>query len=215
MAYERRIRNALLLLSAVAWCVLIATPGSHCSMDGASGASGWFVMVVAMMFPVLVDPLCHVYVRSFAERRMRAMALFSLGYCAVWVAAGVVLTALAFVPAGVAVVVAGIWQCSPVKQRCLNRCHAHRELAAFGMAADRDSFWFGVSHGAWCVGSCWALMLVPLLVQAHLSVMAVVTVLIFCERLEVPEVPCWRWRGLGRVSRFVVARVRMRFGWAG
>ena len=55
------------------------------------------------------------------------------------------------------------WQCSPAKQVCLNRCHALRELAAFGRAADTDALIFGATQGVWCAGSCWAWMLLPLL----------------------------------------------------
>jgi hypothetical protein len=78
----------------------------------------------------------------------------------------------------------------------LNRCHNHRPLAAFGIAAARDALFMGLSHGRWCVGSCWAVMLLPLLLpDAHVAAMAAVTLLMFCERMDPPATPAWRLRG--------------------
>ncbi len=187
----------------------------------ASLAAGWGLMLVAMMSPALILPISHVRLSSFKRRRARAIVLFAAGYGAVWMAVGGVLMAgvlaargLApgsYLPAASVILLAIVWQFSPVKQRCLNRCHAHGELAAFGAAADLDALRFGASHGAWCAGSCWALMLFPMLLpQGHVAAMAVVTVLTVSERLEYPRPPSWRWRGLGKARRIVVAQTRIR-----
>lgn len=223
-----RFRNPILLLGAMAWTVLILGPGglramTHCPvMNGetapASLMAGFFLMLVAMMSPVLIAPLWHIHRRSFKSRRARSAALFVIGYGAIWMTIGGALwiLAIAMTPrpnvaaAGVATV-AIVWQCSPWKQRCLNRCHAHGELAAFGAKADRDALLFGVTHAVWCAGSCWALMLLPmLLTRGHSAAMAAVTVLIAGERLEHPAPPCWRWRGFGKLKRIVVAQARIR-----
>jgi predicted metal-binding membrane protein len=179
-------------------------------------ASDWALMVAAMMSPVVIGPLRHVRERSFAKRRPRAMLLFIAGYAAVWMAAGVPLQALALAlrwagpgPAlslGLAAAAAMVWQVSPGKQWCLNRCHRQPSLAAFGAAADRDAFGFGLTNGAACVGACWALMLLPLFAGgAHLAVMLAITVFIFAERLEGPAPLAWRWRGTGKAWRIVAA----------
>jgi predicted metal-binding membrane protein len=108
-------------------------------------------------------------------------------------------------------IIAIVWQFSPVKQRCLNRCHAHGELAAFGPAADVDALRFGLTHGVWCVGSCWALMLLPLLVSSgHVAMMAAVSLWLFAERLDTPTLPRWRLRGPGRAAHLAIAKARMR-----
>lgn len=235
-----RVRNPVLLLSAAAWIVLVLDPGgsmthahAHChSMPAslssllamyspASLAAGWGLMLVAMMAPALILPINHLRLRSFKRRRARATVLFVAGYAAIWMAAGgVLLTGIlavrlfaptSYLPAAAVTLIAIVWQLSPVKQRCLNRCHAHTGLAAFGVAADLDALRFGVSHGVWCVGSCWALMLAPMLLpQGHVAGMAIVTVLTCSERLEHPRPPGWRWRGLGKVSRIVAAQTRIR-----
>jgi predicted metal-binding membrane protein len=184
-------------------------------------ALGWALMLVAMMAPLLTAPVRHVRDRSFARRRARAVALFVAGYGAIWSAAGAALLTVALagrrsapessVPVALATLIALVWQFSPAKQSCLNRCHAHAELAAFAPAADLGALRFGLTHGIWCVGSCWALMLLPLLVsRGHLAAMAAVTLWILAERLERPMPPGWRWRGPGKAVRLVVAQSRLR-----
>lgn len=186
-----------------------------------SAAAGWALMLVAMMSPVLIASVRHIRLRSFARRRARSIALFAAGYAAVWMAPGGVLLATelavhsllppSYLPAASVLLVALVWQISPIKQRCLNRCHAHTELAAFGAAADFDALRFGITHGVSCAGSCWALMLFPLLLpRGHLLAMALVGVLIFSERLEQPMAPGWCWRGGGKAMRIVVAQARIR-----
>lgn len=184
-------------------------------------AAGWALMLAAMMSPLMIAPLRHVQERSFAKRRARAMLLFAAGYMAVWMAAGFGLQATALAarwaePAplvclGLATTIALLWQVSPAKQWCLNRCHSRPPLSAFGAAADRDTFGFGLANGASCVGACWALMLLPLfLVQAHLLAMVGVTLFILAERLENPAPLAWRWRGAGRALRIIAAQACMR-----
>lgn len=185
-----------------------------------SATMGWGLMLAAMMAPLLIAPVRHIHDRSFACRRERAIALFAAGYAAIWMPAGVVLLILALVigmgaPGSwvlmvVVTIFALVWQFSPIKQSCLNRCHAHPELAAFGLAADLDALRFGLKHGIWCVGSCWALMLLPLLIwRGHLAAMAVVTLLLLSERLDSPAPARWRWRGPGKAVRIAVAQTRM------
>jgi len=249
MAYDARelarVRNPVLLITAVTWILLLVEPGNlgifaHCPATSsgamplstsfqmllatnapASLAAGWALMLVAMMSPVLIQPVRHIRLRSFTRRRARSILLFVTGYAAIWMALGGVLLAIelavksfapqSYLPAAGVVLIALVWQFSPVKQRCLNRCHAHTELAAFGAAADLDAFRFGITHGMWCASSCWALMLFPMLLpRGHVVAMAAVAVLIFSERLEEPRPPSWRWRGLGKAMRIVVAQARIR-----
>jgi predicted metal-binding membrane protein len=183
-------------------------------------ASGWALMVAAMMSPLLVAPLRHVRDRSFTRRRTRAMLLFVAGYGAVWMIAGVGLQATALTAQWAAsaplvylslTAVAILWQISPAKQWCLNRCHRRPHLAAFGAAADRDAFNFGVTNGVSCAGACWALML-PMLVagQGHVFGMIALALFVFAERLETAVPLEWRWRGPGKAWRIISAQARIR-----
>jgi predicted metal-binding membrane protein len=184
-------------------------------------ASGWALMVAAMMSPLIIAPLRHVRDRSFARRRARAMLLFVAGYLAVWMTAGVGLQVVALAarwaaPAplhylAVAAAAAILWQISPAKQWCLNRCHRRPHLAAFGAVADRDAFNFGLTNGASCTGACWALMLLPLVAgHGHVLGMVALALFVFAERLESPAPLEWRWRGPDKALRIVSAQARMR-----
>ena len=159
----------------------------------AGQALSWFVMLLAMMTPLLWQPLAHVWDRSLAERRVRAVLLFLAGYFGVWMLAMAVLAlaalalriaagsaAIAFaIAAGVAV----LWQITPAKALFLNRCHALRPLPAFGLAADIGSFRYGIQIAAPCVAACWAIMLLPLTSDAaHIVIMAMTAVLMLSER---------------------------------
>jgi predicted metal-binding membrane protein len=236
-----RVRNPVLFISAVAWILLLAGHDmlAHCPIT-ASGAgswraslkmllamnqpgslaAGWALMLVAMMSPVLIPPIRHIRLQSFADRRARSIGLFVAGYAAIWLLVGTLLVsvevagALFASPSYLALtgaLVALIWQCSPAKQRCLNRGHAHTSLAAFGSAADRDALRFGITHGIWCAGSCWALMFFPMLLPGgHIAAMAAVSFLIFSERLELPVRPQWRWRISRKLARIIVAQTQIR-----
>jgi predicted metal-binding membrane protein len=186
-------------------------------------AGGWALMLAAMMLPLVIVPLRHVRERSLARRRGRATLLFVLGYLVVWMTAGIVLQLAALVALwtlplpwmwpGLALAVAMLWQVSPAKQWCLNRCHRKPQLAAFEPAADRDALLFGLTHGASCLGACWTLMLAMLLAgKGQFPAMIAITLLLLSERLESPAPLGWRWRGGGKAMRIIAARLRL---WAG
>jgi len=64
---------------------------------------------------------------------------------------------------GTTLLVAGLWQFSPLRDRCLDECRS-----PFGFVVNRwratsirrESFAMGIAHGAFCIGCCWSLMLV-------------------------------------------------------
>jgi predicted metal-binding membrane protein len=153
--------------------------------------------------------------------RARSITLFVLGYVAIWMVAGIILNSisliiqslvpLSYLPAIVGAMIAFVWQCSPLKQHCLNRCHNHRELAAFGIAADLDVLRFGTTHALWCIGSCWALMLFPmLLLQGHFVAMLIVAFMILSERFERPKPLRWRLRFSSKLMRIIAVQAHMR-----
>lgn len=164
----------------------------------------WLIMLVAMMSPVLAEPMRHVWLRSLARRRWSAIILFLIGYISIWMLAGMVLMLAAhlleliagdkwLVAFGPALVLVVVWQVSPWKQVCLNQCHWTPGLSAFGLAAVRDSLYYGIVKGFWCIGTCWALMLLPLTsVHAHLALMAATSFIIIFERYRPPRPAQWR-----------------------
>jgi predicted metal-binding membrane protein len=182
---------------------------------------GWGLMVIAMMLPKLILPVQHIYQQSLRRYRFTCATVFILGYITVWMLAGVFMTALilgfnllfpmSYIPGLIVFTIAVIWQFSPIKQRFLNLSHDHSPLSAFGIAAIKDSFMFGVSHGRWCVGSGWALMLFPMLLpQGHNLAMIIVTFLMISEHFEHPRFPRWEIKYRNRLLRIIIAQTKIK-----
>ena len=140
---------------------------------GVAPLAHWGLMLLAMMPPLLAQPMHHLWHRSLIRSRGRTIALFFVGYLAVWMP---VVGALAgtesmlrqiapeaeWPPLALSMALALLWQASPLKRRCLERCHRLPELASFGAKADLGCLRYGLSTAIWCAGSCWALMLIPM-----------------------------------------------------
>lgn len=166
----------------------------------------WVSMMVAMMFPA-VAPVVSLFA-TLAERR-RALGqqaaptwLFLSGYLAVWSLFGVgvyllslVIPALGMmaaglrvdhpVVAGIILVLAGLYQLSPLKQVCLHHCRSPLSVILHGWRDGRGgAFRMGVGHGAYCLGCCWGLMLVFFAVgMMNLAWMIILTLGIFGEKV--------------------------------
>jgi predicted metal-binding membrane protein len=144
-------------------------------------AVGWVLMIVAMMLPSSV-PLVMTF-GALVRRRRRPGALVGLllaGYLSVWAAFGLaawvldrgIHAAVDTVPwlaaqpeliLGTTLLGAGLWQFSPLRDRCLDECRSPMGFVMNrwrGVSEARESFAMGIAHGAFCVGCCWSLMLV-------------------------------------------------------
>jgi len=144
-------------------------------------AAGWVLMIVAMMLPSSL-PLVMTFGALIRRRRRPAtlVALLLAGYLVVWAAFGLAAWVLdRGIHAGVDVVPwlaahpqliiggtllgAGLWQFSPLRDRCLDECRSPLGFVMNrwrGVSEWREAFAMGVAHGAFCVGCCWSLMLV-------------------------------------------------------
>lgn len=154
-------------------------------------ASGWILMVLAMMPPLAAAGVNHVVASSIPRRRPRAVALLLLGYCIVWAAAGTIvlpLAAAAMVSLGglaapVSLAAALIWMCSPVAAVARRRCHRLFRIGLRDWPADRDCLLQGAWLGGWCVISCWVWMLLLLTTHfGHGPLMAAVGILLLIDR---------------------------------
>lgn len=162
----------------------------------------WATMLLAMMPVLLAHPVSHIHRSSRPRRLMRALVAFTAGYAVMWMCAGPPLMAIAqsiVTAAGdgaasiVLTLLAFAWSATPWHQRALNRAHRPKSLAVFGWQADFDAIAYGLVHGAWCFASCWAWMLVPLVVRDHhVAAMILVTLIMFVERLAPAARPKWR-----------------------
>jgi predicted metal-binding membrane protein len=207
--------SALLIVAALAWVLTVEIARDMGVMPGTMGlAVGaflgvWTLMMGAMMLPS-VTPLASLYARTMHGHRARRLSLLAAGYLAVWAAVGIVAFALAAggerladgapgwaqVVAVTTCIACGIYQMTPIKDRCLQRCrsplgHLLRYTSFRGPLADTR---VGLAHGGWCVACCWALMLL-LVTFGVMSLVAMVLLaaVILAEKLWAPG----RWFSVG------------------
>ena len=180
----------------------------------------WVAMMVAMMFPTVAPiVLAHrMVVRRRGEGNAPTVAFVS-GYIAVWALIGVIpligfllfrnLSADAadsrWLPtvAGGILIVAGAYQFTRWKAVCLKAC---RSPMTFLMTHDwgggsRSAFKAGVSHGAYCLGCCWALMAVLVVVGLmNLVWMAGIALIFLAEKNWKHAVGLTKFVGVGLVA---------------
>jgi predicted metal-binding membrane protein len=143
-------------------------------------SAAWILMTAAMMLPTTL-PLFNAFDRLTAQRpdHGRLLALLGLGYLTVWgafgllvhVLHGAVLSLVGSVPTlawhawligAATIALAGAFQFSRLKRRCLEKCRTPLSFVIEhwrGQAQARHAFTLGAHHGLFCVGCCWALML--------------------------------------------------------
>jgi len=85
---------------------------------------------------------------------------------------------------GVVLLVAGLYQLSPLKDICLSKCRTPLQFILSSWCDGYGgAFRMGIEHGAFCLGCCWLLFVIlfPLGLM-NIAVMALVTALIFAEK---------------------------------
>jgi predicted metal-binding membrane protein len=145
----------------------------------------WWVMMIAMMVPSAA-PMILLYARVFRQGQARGQipaslvptGSFAAGYLACWLGFSVLATALQFtleraglvhgmwmwstsrwLTAGL-LIAAGLFQLTPLKSACLEHCRAPAAfLSQHWRPGHLGAFRLGLVHGAYCLGCCWALML--------------------------------------------------------
>ena len=160
----------------------------HAEMSGLAAllfVVGWALMTVAMMLPTSL-PVLTVFHTIAGSRRDRSLlvALVIAGYLFVWTMFGVVvyfgtvvlqllaggsqwLTEHAWAVAPALLLLAGLFQFTPLKYRCLDKCRSPLSFVIEHWQGRHDrwqAFRLGVDHGVFCVGCCWALMLLMFVV---------------------------------------------------
>lgn len=161
----------------------------------------WGVMMVAMMYPSTV-PLFRMYYKTLDGTSKRGKAArvgaFMGAYAVAWALTGVVpLVVNALVPIatiadehtarllGGTLLLLGGYQLSPYKERCLKYCRTplgflmeHHEPGVVGAAT------MSLRFSAFCVGCCWALFAVMVVVGSmNVLWMAVITAVLSLERV--------------------------------
>lgn len=141
----------------------------------------WWGMAIAMMLPTALPALGVLEeLIATAERKGEAAGrstFFILGFLAIWFGFGALAALLQWLlhnqalltPAASTAsaeltaalfVLAGVYQWTPLKASCVSKC---RSPMAFFMAhwetGDRGFFNMGLRMGKYCLGCCWAMML--------------------------------------------------------
>ena len=140
----------------------------------------WAVMMVAMMTPS-ASPMILMFAGVNRRRQKQQVpyvptSVFLLGYLVVWAAFSVLATAAQWglhavsllspmmvstspVLGGILLLIAGIYQWTPLKHACLSKC---RSPLGFVLNEWREGRWgaflMGLKHGSYCTGCCWSLM---------------------------------------------------------
>jgi predicted metal-binding membrane protein len=139
----------------------------------------WQAMVAAMMLPSSL-PLIRLFeVTSRSQERVRRVrGVFLGGYAAVWTGFGAIaflgddaihhtvdatpwLEARPWLIGGSVLLGAGLFQFSDLKDKCLSKCrHPAPYMLSHYRRGASAAFRLGAGHGLFCLGCCWALMLV-------------------------------------------------------
>ena len=157
-------------------------------LAGASGSPAaaltfamWCAMVLAMMLPTaapMVTTYADLAETALAKGEPAASPLvLTGGYVAVWLGAAAVLTALQILLAragvldaytgaanpfiaGALFLAAGLYQFSALKHACVSQCrHPFRFFFGHWTSDPRGVFRIGLQQGLFCLGCCWAMML--------------------------------------------------------
>lgn len=142
----------------------------------------WMVMMIGMMLPSAA-PMILLHAR-FTRKKLAhtspwvASGAFLLGYLAIWAGFGLAATGLQWwleglelvsamkmaatssMVSGLVLIAAAVWQLTSWKEACLENCRSPIEfLSARWRSGTGGAFRIGLDHGLYCLGCCWALML--------------------------------------------------------
>jgi predicted metal-binding membrane protein len=171
-------------------------------LGGLLFVGGWTVMTIAMMLPTSI-PLVSIFNRIAHDRPDRGLltALVIVGYLSAWIGFGVLAYVFAIgvhsaslkltsitepvLISGV-LLLAGAFQFSSVKYNCLSKCRSPFSFVVEHWTGEnhmRQAWWLGLHHGLFCVGCCWALMLLMVFAGAgNLAVMFVLGSIMAVEK---------------------------------
>jgi len=184
----------------------------------------WAVMMVGMMVPS-ATPMVLLYARVVRHNAKDAEPLvhtgaFFAGYVIVWTVFSAAATALQWgleqvallspmmvstspVFAGFVLLVTAVYQWTPYKDACLNRCRSPVWfLSTYWRAGADGALRMGLAHGAYCLGCCWSLMLL-LFVGGVMNLLCVAAITIF---VLIEKVTPWG-RGIGRAGAVLLGLV--------
>jgi len=203
---------ALVSVSAVAWSATVEQAHSMrgmvmdyrdlAGMGAVEFLAMWTTMMAAMMLPTIVPMvLSHHAVALRRGQGALSTLAFVTGYMLIWSAIGIAMW-LAYqvfaqwgddaaqsqwlsTLAGATLYLAGSYQGTRWKQRCADMCRTPLTFVVIhhSYRGVRDALRAGVVHGGYCLGCCWAAMIVLVVVGlTNLLGMAILFVLFLVEK---------------------------------
>jgi predicted metal-binding membrane protein len=164
------------MTGASAWMMTLHWDAAHLLLLWAM----WAVMMIAMMLPT-ASPLVLLYGaaarRSAPQAASQQTYALAAGYVFAWTGFSLAATILQRVltsfllispmmeaasarVSAVLLLIAGVYQWTPLKHACLRTCQSPLGfLMARWRGGTSGAFRMGLDHGIYCVGCCWALML--------------------------------------------------------
>lgn len=140
----------------------------------------WWLMMVGMMLPAAA-PMILLFAAVARKQTLKGTpgltAGFVAGYLTVWGGFSLVAVVMQWTLEGVALlspemvmtsvaigamllIGAGAWQLTPLKEACLRKCRAPLYFLTEHWQSGTGGAWrMGITHGAYCLGCCWVLML--------------------------------------------------------
>jgi predicted metal-binding membrane protein len=183
--YGRYLDHGDWTASGIGGSICTALPAAGLVLPVTLYVGGWVLMIAAMMLPTVL-PLVDRFDRLVAGRpdRGRLLALMIAGYLAAWLGFGIAAHLLdaglreaalrsdwllfnGWVVGSLILAAAGLFQFSRLKYHCLARCRTPLSFIARhwrGRTPLRNALLLGLDHGAFCVGCCWAIMLLMFVV---------------------------------------------------
>ena len=155
---------------------MVGMPMSSSTLSFGAFLLAWLAMMAAMMLPA-VSPVVRLYSLAAAKRTAAPLPFFVGGYILVWTALGIPAffawralmdpiaegTTWAARLAGAVLLLAAIWQLTPLKSVCLRHCRSPMSVflqVRGSLAHPKAALRLGSTHGLYCLGCCWALMAV-------------------------------------------------------
>jgi predicted metal-binding membrane protein len=183
--YGRYLNHGQWTEIGLAESICHALPGGPIVLPAVLYVSGWLLMTVAIMLPSVV-PLLNLFRRLTEERADRGtlLSLIVVGYLVIWCGFGLAahladaalhmivlksawLTLNGWFVGACLLALAGVFQFTALKYHCLDKCRTPFSFINQywrGQSAPREALRLGLRHGVFCVGCCWAIMLLMFVV---------------------------------------------------
>ncbi|MNJ84946.1 hypothetical protein D3C87_24100 [compost metagenome] len=175
------------------------------------GLPAWGIMIAAMMFPLLNEPIRHVAFSVRQKDRDKSILYFLFGYTIVWILSGVLFLLIPIVlnliivdqssflkgligSFGFLLAALSVW--FPNRLEIMTKYNQTMPIRIQSPYLQTDSISYGLKMGIACMRMCWIPMIALMLAHHNLILMLVVTIILLYERYRLPHIsklPGYAW----------------------